>query len=297
MVVNSDTGMLYTMPGGRIATGRLHEVPRTAVLAAWLAGPASLPLRRSVRTDNPALRTAELRKFAARTLRAFRADLRVTGLDRFDPAIAYIVVPLHESLLDPLVVLRLVPSVFAMRSEFYGWRFAGPILRRAGQITVDPEHGPAGYRRLLAEAPRHLAAGTSVTVFAQGSVLGVEVAFSPAAFRLAEHTGAAVLPVVISGSHRAWDYPFSPRIRYGEAIGVEILEPIPANEAVASVRTVERRMKRLALRSTPPARRYVPERDGWWDGYRFAIDPDFPELASAVARHRNGEDPRGKVLE
>jgi hypothetical protein len=72
--------------------------------------------------------------------------------------------------------------------------------------------------------------------------------------------------------------------------------PAPAHQVVATMRTVKRRMKHLALRATPPARRYVPDRDGWWDGYRFAIDPDFPELAAAVSKHRSPKDPQTKVL-
>jgi hypothetical protein len=46
-------------------------------------------------------------------------------------------------------------------------------------------------------------------------------------------------------------------------------------------------MKRRAIENTwAPPRRYVPTRDGYWDGYRFDIDPDFVDLAAQVARHR-----------
>ena len=50
---------------------------------------------------------------------------------------------------------------------------------------------------------------------------------------------------------------------------------------------VQRQLKRAALApGMAPARRFVPERDGWWDGYAFAIDPAFAELAAAAAaRH------------
>jgi len=40
--------------------------------------------------------------------------------------------------------------------------------------------------------------------------------------------------------------------------------------------------------SNAPARRFVPERDGWWDEYRYEIDPDFPELAAQLAERRSG---------
>ena len=35
-----------------------------------------------------------------------------------------------------------------------------------------------------------------------------------------------------------------------------------------------------------PPRRFVPSRDGYWDGYAYTIDAVFPELAADVARHR-----------
>ena len=49
---------------------------------------------------------------------------------------------------------------------------------------------------------------------------------------------------------------------------------------------IERRMKQVALASAIPPRRFDPGRDGYWDGYRYEIDPAFPELAQRVAGHR-----------
>ena len=37
-----------------------------------------------------------------------------------------------------------------------------------------------------------------------------------------------------------------------------------------------------------PPRRFVPEVDGYWEGYAYEIDPMFPELARKVQRHREG---------
>lgn len=47
-------------------------------------------------------------------------------------------------------------------------------------------------------------------------------------------------------------------------------------------------MKRLGRGATTAL---DPERDGWWDGYRFEIDADFPELRARVARHRDHGGP------
>jgi len=195
-------------------------------------------------------------------------------------------------LLDPAVLLQLpLSQVFAMRSEFFSWRVVGPLLQRTGQITVDPEQPRAGYRALLVAASNHLAAGTSVVVFPQGSVLGIETAFSSAAFRLASRYGVPVLPVLITGTHRAWQYPFSPRIAFGSPVRMEVLPAVAPEDALTNMRSLEQAMKAAALAADPPPRRYVPERDGWWDGYRFSIDPDYPELAARVRRHRADQTP------
>ena len=67
---------------------------------------------------------------------------------------------------------------------------------------------------------------------------------------------------------------------------MQILEPIDAIDAIHCARQVETDMKRVALDSTPGPRRFDPERDGWWDGFPYEIDPDFPELADRVERYR-----------
>ena len=124
-----------------------------------------------------------------------------------------------------------------------------------------------------------------MVVFQQGSLLGVETAFQAGVFRLAERFGVPVLPVVLTGSHRVWDYPFTPNLRRGQSIRMTVLDPIEPSSAVAGMRDLERDMKRRALAATDaPARRYQPERDGIWEGYRFEIDPDFPDVAVRAGR-------------
>jgi 1-acyl-sn-glycerol-3-phosphate acyltransferase len=255
--------------------------------AAWLTGPATIRLRRALRSDDHNEVRVRLQKLATRAIHSLDVKLDLVGIHRIDRSRAYVVAPLHEGLIDPAVVLQLpLPMVFAMRSEFYEWGGVGPLLKRTGQITVDPERPRAGYRQLLDLAPGHLAGGTSVTVFPQGSVLGIEAAFSSAAFRLARRYDVPVLPVIITGTHRAWEYPFSPRVRFGTRIHMEVMEPVPGREAVPGLRSLERTMKARALASGAQPRHYVPERDGWWDGYRFTIDTDYPELAERVTQHR-----------
>jgi len=137
-----------------------------------------------------------------------------------------------------------------------------------------------------------LRAGEHVVLFPQGTVLGIETAFQPGAFRLARALDAPILPVVLTGSHRIWEHPFSPRLNYGESAAMIVLPPVPDAEVRARdpecIRIqLQRHMKSIALaRPQPAPRRYVPERDGFWDGYSFEIDPEFPQVFDVVRRHR-----------
>ena len=95
------------------------------------------------------------------------------------------------------------------------------------------------------------------------------------------------MPIVLTGSHRVWEYPFSRLVRFGQSIEMEVLKPIRPEDAEDAMDSVQQEMKQIALsRQRVPPRRYVPARDGFWDGYRFDIDPSFPEVAAEVAAHR-----------
>ncbi|UBV44586.1 hypothetical protein LAJ19_17595 (plasmid) [Deinococcus taeanensis] len=123
-------------------------------------------------------------------------------------------------------------------------------------------------------------------------MLGLETDFQQGAFALARHLNLPVLPVVLTGAHRVWEHPFSPALRYGQPVGLRVLPALTRSEvqrcAPETLRVqVRRRMKAAALDGRLPApRRYDPERDGYWHGFHFSIDPDFPQVQALVAAHR-----------
>jgi 1-acyl-sn-glycerol-3-phosphate acyltransferase len=67
---------------------------------------------------------------------------------------------------------------------------------------------------------------------------------------------------------------------------MNVLEPREAPGDLKGVQALEREMKLLAEAGPAEPRRYVPDRDGYWDGYAFEIDPDYPDVFTAVAAHR-----------
>ena len=258
----------------RQLTPAMHELLGDGIAEVLLA---------AHRGDRDQLHEAE-RNWANRAIRALDIRLELIGLERIDVAGNYVVIPLHEGFADVLALLRLPLDLsWVIRDELLALPFFGDYLQAAGHIAIEPEAPRTAWKRVLLQASERLENGESVVIFPQGSLLGVETAFQPGAFRLAARVGRPVLPVVLTGTHQVWDYPFSSQLRTGQSVRLEVLEPLHAGEF--DPRDLERDMKRRALAVTrAPVRHYVPERDGLWEGFRFSIDPDFPDTAAAAGR-------------
>jgi 1-acyl-sn-glycerol-3-phosphate acyltransferase len=218
---------------------------------------------------------------------ALDLTIDTSGLHHVERTRPYIVVPLHEGFADLLAIASLpLAMAYAAAEELFDWQHLGPYLDASQQPRISRDNGPAAYRTLLRSGKEASARGESLVVFPQGTVLGIETAFTGGAFRAAQHLGMSVLPVVITGASAVWDYPFSNDLHFGQTIRLEVLAPIPSDVAVERAMDLESEMKERALRATPGPRHFIPERDAWWDDYRFEIDPRFPDLEQAIAEHR-----------
>ena len=232
------------------------------------------------------------RAWASQAAGAARIRIELIGTHYVDPSTTYVVAPLHEGFADALALVRLpLDLVFAARDELFDWRFLGPYLRAAEQINVPTHDGAGAYRALLRAAPRIFERGESLAVFPQGTILGIESAFRAGAFRLAARFDRPLLPVVITGSHLVWEHPYRPTLRLDRTVRLEVLPAVPGADAVDRAAEIERQMKTKALEVRgAPARRFEPDRDGWWDDYPYEIDPRFEDLHRRVAAHRAGRE-------
>ena len=276
-----------TLLGGRFAVGSTGEWLRAWLAAIILLGPARLVLCLAAwLPDRGASRAAE-RWWARLAAGLIGLRVRVAGLGHIDPHERYVVVSLHEGFADALALQRLPLSLTAVaRDELAAFPVLGEQLARGGHLLICPERPVSAACAFLRGARAAIEAGESVLLFPQGSILGIEVAFQPGAFRLAARLGRPLLPVVVTGGHRVWEHPFAPTLRFDQSMNVTVLPPIPPAGAVALQGETERRMKQLALASPTPPRHFDPARDGYWDGYRYEIDPAFPELARRIAGRR-----------
>ena len=237
------------------------------------------------------------RRWANRVLDVTNTKLEVVGLLHVDPDEAYVVASLHEGFADALALMNLpIRLAWVARDELADWPRLDAFLDTPAAFTLSPEQPIAAMRAVLASAPTVFETGRSLVMFPQGTLLGIEAAFAPGAFRVAERFGRPILPVVLTGSHRVYEYPFSPMVRFGQTIRMQVLAPVPPGIALEAMDRIEREMQDVALVTEPGPRRYLPERDGFWDGYAFEIADRFEEVAEAVADHRRaaGSDAAAK---
>lgn len=265
---------------------------RFATAGRWLLGRAAKSIASGSATDSVQSRHRLQRLWSARILRHLRVDLRIERETEL-PRKPHIVVALHEGMIDPLCLLQLgKPMRFVARREIFNLPGIGAAIAAMDHIAIDPEHGAVAYRQLHCQAKATLARGEHLVVFAQGTILGIEAAFRRGAFDLAASLGCDLLPICIAGSHRVWEHPFSATLRYDQPVWMRVMTPVPApartRESVNSVCTaLQGAMKNLALEQRhAPARRFVPDRDGYWDGFAFEIDSRFTKLEVDVATHR-----------
>lgn len=218
-----------------------------------------------------------------------RIRLDVQGDECIDRGQRYVIVSLHEGFADAVALLHLhLPMRFLVRDELFDWPALGRYLGATDQILVRETPDMSDLRPMYREISTSFEEGDNLVVFAQGSILGIEVAFRSGAFRIARSFGLPILPIVITGSHRVWEHPYDSTVRLDQRISMRVLSPIDPEELEGDgERNLERRMKEIALEpAMAPVRRFDPDRDGWWDGYRYEIDPDFPELARRVEARR-----------
>lgn len=284
----------YYLARRMIGVPTLPQQLRTIAGGGLLFGAPPLLMRLLARRGQRATLHQLERWWARRLFALLGMRLDISGAELIDPHERYVVTPLHEGFADVPALMHLPLALrFAARDELFGWRVIGPYLRDTGQICVMPERGSWSYRQLLLQARGVFAQGESLVIFPQGTILGIETDFLRGAFALAQTLERPLLPIAITGSHRVWEHPYTPRLRYGQPISLRVLQPLSAAQVcgtpVDALRVaVRRQLKAAALSGTMAApRHFVPARDGYWDGFAYQIDPDFAELAAEVAQHRH----------
>jgi 1-acyl-sn-glycerol-3-phosphate acyltransferase len=193
--------------------------------------------------------------------------VRVTGREHCRPGGTYVMISNHQSFLDILVLFRLflhfkwVSKAEMFRIPCIGWNMA--LNRYVKLLRGDA----ASVGRMMDACARHLAAGSSVMLFPEGtrSLDGRLKSFKHGAFTLAQRSGIGILPIVVEGTANALPkHGFVLRGRH--AMRIRVLAEVPhaalAGRPVEDVIAEFERLYARELGHPPPERRVSAAAEG-----------------------------------
>ncbi len=164
--------------------------------------------------------------FLARLVCGIR--LRVTGAEHLPRKGAALIAAKHQSALDTIVWLRLVPdAAYVLKRELLWIPVWGWHARKAGMIAVDRSAGATAMRHLIRAGKEAVAAGRQIVIFPEGTRVapGGQVPYQPGVVALAGTLGLPVIPVA-TDSGRCWGrraFRKQPGV-----VTVAVLPPLPA---------------------------------------------------------------------
>lgn len=195
-----------------------------------LAGIVGIPYCWAIEDIGPLYRVSM--RIIRLALRAARIPVEVVGLEHVPAGESVLFLANHVSNLDPPVLLPVLPgrSAVLLKKELMRIPILGTAMRMARFVPVERGSRPEAAAASVAAAAAALRAGLHILIYAEGtrSKDGRLQAFKKGPFFLAQQTGAAIVPVAISGTERmmrkgsAAIFPgvarvqFLPAIRSGE---------------------------------------------------------------------------------
>jgi len=241
--------------------------------------------------------------------RLFELGFRVTGVERHVDGLANIpatgpaiIASNHVGYVDFAFVMLGPPRprravAFLARADLFERRVVGPVLRAIGQIPVDAHGDPTAALRAASE---HLEAGGLVGLHPEGTI---NPAFLPmrgrsGAVRLAQHTGAPIVPTAVWGSQRlltkwrpaAWPQRRVPvRVIYGDPYHPGDGSPAEATREL---------MGRIGALVDRAIREEAAPPGAWWvPAARGGGAPPVEEVAARLAAQREERRERRRGLE
>lgn len=153
--------------------------------------------------------------------------VKVIGREHIDPAVTYVIVSNHQSLVDILAAFTLFTHFkWISKSELFNIPLIGWNMHLNRYVRL--ERGRKGsIRKMYKACEEHLEQGSSVYLFPEGtrSETGKMKPFKEGAFVLAKRLNLPVLPIVINGSKDA--VPKNSLNFHGRSdVTLEILPPV-----------------------------------------------------------------------
>jgi 1-acyl-sn-glycerol-3-phosphate acyltransferase len=228
--------------------------------------------------------------------RALALDIRPTGHEHIPATGPAILASNHISYLDFAFVMLAPPRPrrevrFLARTEFFEQPVAGFLLRKLGQIPVDVHGDPMGAAAAAQEA---LARGELVGIHPEGTI---SPSFVPrraksGAIRLADESGAPIIPAAVWGSQRLLTKWQPARMRRHITINVRYGEPFTPTARTGMARTkqlMDRIGELLAEAQANYPQRPGPPPDDWWVPAHLGGSALTPEEAEARLRQQDDD--------
>jgi len=131
--------------------------------------------------------------------------IRVTGREKINKRVTYVIVSNHQSGLDIIVLFKLwIHFKWVAKKSIYYYPFLGWNMWLNRYIALDRMKS-SSMRKMMIDAGKTLKSGNSVMIFPEGtrSKNGILQPFKTGAFHIALQAQVPILPVAISGTFEA----------------------------------------------------------------------------------------------
>jgi long-chain acyl-CoA synthetase len=190
-----------------------------------------------------------------------RFHLKVSGLEKIPQSGPFILSSNHQSYIDPLILVSLLPADIFYRSfavgtsEIFGTGFMRKLARSLKVVVLDPDANLVPAMRAGAFGLRH---GMALFLYPEGerSIDGTPKVFKKGAAILSIHLQVPIVPVAIEGFYEVW--PRKQAFRGFLPLKIAIGDPIsPPPESEVSEAAYEKLTADLKARIV-----------GMWEGLR-----------------------------
>jgi long-chain acyl-CoA synthetase len=174
---------------------------------------------------------------AIKLIWSLRAPVKVEGLENVPAHAPFLLCSNHQSFLDPVILLAVLPLRVLLRlfavgtSEIFGSGFMRYVARMLRVVVVDPDANLIPAMRAGAYGLRQ---GLSLILYPEGerSIDGTPRTFKKGAAILSIHLQVPIVPIAIDGFHDAWPRgkPFKKLSPLSMKIGKPLLPP-PESQA------------------------------------------------------------------
>lgn len=153
---------------------------------------------------------------------------------------AFVIAPNHQSGFDIMVLASLpIDFKWVSKAEVFKYPFIGSAMRRLGAYLV--KRDKSGHDlNVMREVEEGLRKGVSAVIFPEGTRTrtGEMLPFKKGAFKLAQNSGAPLLPIAISGTYSIAPPGEIPSHR-GHRVSVRIGEPVVVESGADVARVME----------------------------------------------------------